>query len=117
MAKKNVESEQPKVAVAEGGSENRQEKADEQKTQRSGIVTTEGNTLDKIRIFQKDGATMVQADYGKLNPNGKTPEERRAKMRTQISRPLTAEQSAEYQRLSKENPAQARNMQIGRAHV
>jgi hypothetical protein len=108
MAKKKVESEQPSVAVAEGGSENRQEKASEQKAQRSGIVTTEGNMLDKIRIFQKDGATMVQADYGKLNPNGKTTEERRANMRTQISRPLTPEQSAEYQRLNKENPAQAK---------
>lgn len=108
MAKKKVESEQPIVAVAEGGSENRQEKATEQKSQRSGIVTTEGNMLDKIRIFQKDGATMVQADYGKLNPSGKTPDERRANMRTLISRPLTAEQSAEYQRLSKDNPAQAK---------
>jgi hypothetical protein len=108
MAKKNVESDQPKVAVADDGSKNLTQKAGEQKSQRSGIVTTEGNTLDKIRIFQKDGATMVQADYGKLNPNGKTPEERRANMRTQISRPLTAEQSAEYQRLSKENPAQAK---------
>lgn len=108
MAKKKVESEQPKVAAAEVGSENREEKAVEQKAKQSGIVTTEGNTLDKIRIFQKDGATMVQADYGKLNPKGKTSEERRANMRTQISRPLTAEQSAEYQRLSKENPAQAK---------
>lgn len=116
MAKKKVESEQPTVAVAEGGSENRQEKANEQKAQRSGIVTTEGNTLDKIRIFQKDGATMVQADYGKLNPNGKTPEERRANMRTQISRPLTAEQSAEYQRLSKENPAQAKEYAVRAAY-
>lgn len=51
---------------------------------------------------------MVQADYGKLNTSAKTSEERRANMRTQISRPLTAEQSAEYQRLSKENPAQAK---------
>jgi len=116
MAKKKVESEQPKVAVAEGGSENRQEKADEQKTQRSGIVTTEGNTLDKIRIFQKDGATMVQADYGKLNTSAKTSEERRANMRTQISRPLTAEQSAEYQRLSKENPAQAKEYAVRAAY-
>ncbi len=108
MAKKKVESEQPKAAVAEGGSENRVEKAAEQKSKQSGIVTSEGNTLDKIRIFQKGDTTMVQADYGKLNAAGKTSEERRANMRTQISRPLTAEQSAEYQRLSKESPAQAK---------
>lgn len=108
MAKKKVESEQLDLAVAEVGSENLQEKAAEQRAKRSGIVTTEGNVLDKIRIFQKDGATMVQADYGRLNADGKTAEERRSKMRTLISRPLTAQQSAEYQRLSQENPAQAK---------
>lgn len=109
MAKKKVESVQPNVAVAEGGSKNRQEKAAEQHVKQSGIVTTEGNVLDKIRIFQKDGATMVQADYGKLNAEGKTAKERRANMHTLYSRPLTDQQSAEYQRLSKENPAQAKD--------
>lgn len=116
MAKKKVESEQPKVAAAVDGSENREQKAEEQKTPRSGIVTTEGNLIDKIRIFQNDVSTMVQVDYGKLNANGKTPEERRAGMRTQISRALTPEQSAEYQKLSAESSAKAKDFAVRAAY-
>lgn len=107
MAKKKNEGEQQQAA-AKSGSENRTVKAEEQKTPKSGIVTTEGNVIDKIRIFQNGDATMVQADYGKLKAGAKTSEERRANMHTLISRPLTAEQSAEYQRLSKESSAQAK---------
>lgn len=113
MAKKVKKNEQPQAegpkAAVEGGSENRQQKSEEQKAPKSGVVTTEGNLLDKIRVFQKDGATMVQAEYGKFNSKGKTTEERRKNMRLLISRPLSAEQSAEYQRLSKEDPAKAKD--------
>ncbi len=110
MGKKKVEGEQPKVAAEVGTqTEDRKEQAQEKKS--AGIVTTEGNTIDKIRIFQKDGATMVQADYGKLK-EGKTSEERRANMRTQISRELTPEQSKEYQRLAAEDPAKAKDYAV-----
>lgn len=114
MAKKKIEGEQPQAAVEAGSqAENRQEQAQEKKS--AGIVTTEGNTIDKIRIFQKDGATMVQADYGKLK-EGKTSEERRANMRTQISRELSPEQSKEYQRLAAEDPAKAKDYAVRAAY-
>ena len=115
MAKKKIENEQPQAAV-EGGSQEPNVKAEEQKTPKSGIVTTEGNTIDKIRIFQKDGATMVQADYGKINAAGKTAEERRANMRTQISRELTPDQAKEYQRLYAEDPAKAKDYAVRAAY-
>ena len=117
MAKKKNEDAQQK-AVAQSGSENQNEQAvveqqsEDQKSQRVSVATTEGNTIDRIRIFQKDGATMVQADYGKLNPEGKTSEERRAGMRTQLSRPLTAEQTQEYQRQYAIDPAKAKEYAV-----
>ena len=95
MAKKNVEDAQPK-AVAEAGSQEENQKGQEQQAQKAKVTTTEGNTIDKIRVFQKDGNTMVQADYGKLNPEGKTSEERRSGMRTQLSRPLSPDQAKEF---------------------
>lgn len=114
MAKKKVEGEQPQAAVEAGSQkENRQEQAQEKKS--AGIVTSEGNTIDRIRIFQKDGATMVQADYGKLK-EGKTTEERRANMRTQISRELTPDQAKEYQRLYAENPGKAKEYAVRQAY-
>lgn len=66
MAKKKVEGEQPKVAVESGAQEEtRQEQAQEKKSGK--IVTTEGNVIDKIRIYQDViGVTEVQAEYGKL---------------------------------------------------
>ena len=115
MSKKKVEGEQQPKAAVEAGSqnENRQEQAQEKKS--AGIVTSEGNTIDKIRIFQKDGATMVQADYGKLK-EGKTTEERRANMRTQISRELTPDQAKEYQRLYAEDPGKAKEYAVRQAY-
>ena len=108
MATKKTKKDEQLKAAVENGSESRQPETQEQKAPKSGIVTTEGNLVDKIHIFQKDGATMVQVDYGKYNAEGKTSEERRAGMRRQISRPLTPEQSKEYQRLSAEDPAKAK---------
>ena len=114
MAKKTKNGDQPEV-VAEAGTqeEGRQEQAQEKKS--AGIVTTEGNTVDRIRIFQKDGATMVQADYGKLK-DGKTAEDRRANMRTQISRALSPEQAKEYQRLYAEDPGKAKEYAVRQAY-
>ena len=107
MAKKNVEDAQPK-AVAEAGSQEESQKGQEQQAQKAKVTTTEGNTIDKIRVFQKDGNTMVQADYGKLNPEGKTSEERRSGMRTQLSRPLSPDQAKEYQKIFAEDPVKAK---------
>lgn len=115
MAKKSKDDNQPQ-AVVEVGSESRTQEASEQKSPKSGIVTTEGNTIDKIRIFQMNGATMVQADYGKLNLNAKSVAERRAGMRTQISRALTPEQSREYQRLHAESPFKAKEYAVRTAY-
>ena len=82
MAKVKTENAQSKTAAVEGSqvenqNENNEKNAKEQ-TSKAKVTTTEGNTIDRIRIFQKDDATMVQADYGKLNPEGKTSEEKRA---------------------------------------
>ena len=115
MAKKKVDGEQPQAAVEVGSqSENRVEQSSEKKS--AGIVTTEGKTIDRIRIFQREGATMVQAEYGRLNPNGKTSEERRADMRVQVSRALSPEQSVEYQRLSAESPVKAKEYAVRSAY-
>lgn len=115
MAKKKVEGEQPKVAVETGSQEeSRQEQTHEKKSAR--IVTTEGNTIDKIRIYQDViGVTAVQAEYGKLR-EGETAEERRAGMRTLFSRFLTPEQSKEYQRLYKEDPNKAKEYAVRQAY-
>ena len=89
MAKKKNENEQPKAAEVEKGSVESQ-KTESEKAQenhhRVAMTTTEGNTIDKIRIFQEDNATKVQADYGKLKPDAETTEEKRAGMRTLLSR-------------------------------
>lgn len=122
MPRKKKDDTQQKAGV-ESGSQNREQKAakqtdqqqsDDQKmqTQKVAVTTTEGNTIDKIRIFQKEGATMVQADYGRLNPDGKTPEERRANMRTQLARQLTPEQAQEYQRLYADDSAKAKEFAV-----
>lgn len=115
MAKKKVEGEQPKVAVETGSQEeSRQEQTQEKKSAR--IVTSEGNTIDKIRIYQDViGVTAVQAEYGKLR-EGETAEERRAGMRTLLSRFLTPEQSKEYQRLYKEDPNKAKEYAVRQAY-
>ena len=115
MAKKNVEDAQPK-AVAEAGSQEESQKGQEQQAQKAKVTTTEGNTIDKIRVFQKDGNTMVQADYGKLNPEGKTSEERRSGMRTQLSRPLSPDQAKEYQKIFAEDPVKAKEFAVKSAY-
>ena len=115
MAKKNVEDAQPK-AVAEAGSQEENQKGQEQQAQKAKVTTTEGNTIDKIRVFQKDGNTMVQADYGKLNPEGKTSEERRSGMRTQLSRPLSPDQAKEYQKIFAEDPVKAKEFAVKSAY-
>lgn len=114
VKKKKVEGEQQAAVEVGSQKESRQEQAQEKKS--AGIVTTEGNTIDKIRIFQKDGTTMVQADYGKLK-EGKTPAERRANMRTLISRELTPDQAKEYQRLYAEDPSKAKEYAVRQAYV
>ena len=115
MAKKKVEGEQPEVAVDTGPQEEpRQEQTQEKKSAR--IVTTEGNIMDKVRIYQNDaGATTVQAEYGKLR-DGKTVEERRAGMRSLLSRPLTPEQGKVYQDLYKEDPNKAKEYAVRQAY-
>lgn len=116
MAKKKTKDVQPQAEV-KGGSKEPEVKAEELKAPKSGIVTTEGNTIDKIRIFQNDeGATKVQVDYGKLNREAKTPEERRAGMHTLISRELSPEQAKEYQRLFAEDPAKAKEYAVRAAY-
>lgn len=115
MPKKKVEGEQPKVAVEQGAQEEpRQEQTQEKKSAR--IVTTEGNIMDKVRVFQNEaGATTVQAEYGKLR-EGKTAEERRAGMRILMSRPLTPEQGKVYQDLYKEDPNKAKEYAVRQAY-
>lgn len=125
MARKKKDDAQQKAGV-ESGSQNREQKAEkqvaqqgnEQKTQaqKAVVTTTEGNTIDKIRVFQKEGATMVQADYGRLIPDGKTVEERRVNMRTQLSRQLTSEQAQEYQRLYANDPVKVKEFAVQAAY-
>jgi hypothetical protein len=111
------EQTRPKVktAAAEGSQVENQNENNE-KTAKAKVTTTEGNTIDRIRVFQKDDATMVQVDYGKLNPDGKTPEEKRAGMRTQMSRQLTPEQAKTYQDLYAKDPAQAKEIAVKTAY-
>ena len=119
MAKKKNENEQPKAAEVEKGSVESQ-KTESEKTQenhhRVAVTTTEGNTIDKIRIFQEDNATKVQADYGKLKPDAETTEEKRAGMRTLLSRELSPEQAKEYQRLYADDPAKAKEYAVKSAY-
>lgn len=109
MAKKKNVSEQPKAEAAAPVVEgNLKEEAKEQKVPKSGIITTEGNMIDRIRVFQdtkNPKITMVQVDYGKYNPEGKNMKERRANMRVMYAHALTPEQAKEYQRLSNEDPS------------
>lgn len=114
--KKKNKDVQPKAEV-KGGSQEPKVKAEELKAPKSGVVTSEGNVIDKIRIFQKDdGTTMVQADYGKLNPEGKNAEERRAGMHTLISHELSPEQAKEYQRLYAKDPVKAKEYAVRAAY-
>lgn len=114
MAKKTKESVKPEANVSVSpNAEELNEQAQEKKS--AVIVTSEGNTVDKIRIFQKDGSTMVQVDYGKMR-EGKTSEERRAGMRTQLSRPLSADQAKEYQRIYAESPVLAKDYAARQAY-
>ena len=119
MAKKKNENEQPKAAEVEKGSVESQ-KTESEKAQenhhRVAMTTTEGNTIDKIRIFQEDNATKVQADYGKLKPDAETTEEKRAGMRTLLSRELSPEQAKEYQRLYADDPAKAKEYAVTSAY-
>ena len=119
MAKKKNENEQPQAAEVEKGSVESQ-KTESEKTQenhhRVAMTTTEGNTIDKIRIFQEDNATKVQADYGKLKPDAETTEEKRAGMRTLLSRELSPEQAKEYQRLYADDPAKAKEYAVKSAY-
>ena len=118
MPKEKKGKTQPQAVANDGNQEENRENKQEQGPERKSVkvTTSEGNTIDKIRVFQKDGNTMVQADYGKLKPEGKTVEERRAGMRTQISRALTPEQAQEYQRLYAEDPAKAKEYAVKQAY-
>lgn len=109
MAKKTKKEDVvPEANIETGAPKEKQENLNEQASKKSGsVVTTEGNTLDKFRIYQKDGATMVQAEYGKLSP-GKTAEERRANMHLLAPRVLSPVQAEEYQRLYAADPVAAK---------
>lgn len=114
MAKKTKESVKPEANVSVSpNAEELNEQTQEKKS--AVIVTSEENTVDKIRVFQKDGSTMVQVDYGKMR-EGKTSEERRAGMRTQLSRPLSADQAKEYQRIYAESPVLAKDYAARQAY-
>ena len=115
MARVKTEKAQSKTAAAEGSQVENQNENNE-KTAKAKVTTTEGNTIDRIRVFQKDDATMVQVDYGKLNPDSKTPEEKRAGMRTQMSRQLTSEQAKTYQDLYAKDPVQAKEFAVKTAY-
>lgn len=113
MAKKKNDGVQQQ-AVVEGGPEGREQKGEGQKAPKSsGFVTTEGNTIDTVKVFpDREGNIKVQIDFGKLNPAGRNAEERRAGMRTQMSRVLTPEQSKEYQRLYAEDASKAKEYAV-----
>ena len=115
MAKKIIEGEQPKVADKTGSQgETRQEQTQEKKSAQ--IVTSEGNTIDKIRIFHDAaGIIMVQADYGKLQ-EGKTAKERRAGIYTLSCRFLNPSQRKEYQRLNAKDPNKAKEYAARQAY-
>ena len=90
------------------------EQTQEKKSAR--IVTSEGNTIDKIRIFHDAvGIIMVQADYGKLK-EGNTAKERRAGMYTLSCRFLNRSQRMEYQRLNAEDPNKAKEYAARQAY-
>ena len=96
MAKKKIEE----AAGAAAEVKNESPVQEESKRAFIRITTTEGKTLDNVRVFMdsKDVA-KVTASYGKLNPDGKNNEEKRKNMSGLMSRPLTAEQTAEFKRL------------------
>lgn len=90
------------------------EQTQEKKSAR--VVTSEGNTIDKIRIFHDAaGIIMVQADYGKLQ-EGNTAKERRAGMYTLSGRFLDRWQRKEYQRLNAEDPNKAKEYAARQAY-
>lgn len=96
MSKKKIEE----AAGAAAEVKNESPVQEESKRAFIRITTTEGKTLDNVRVFMdsKDVA-KVTASYGKLNPDGKNNEEKRKNMSGLMSRPLTAEQTAEFKRL------------------
>ena len=94
MAKKNEKA-------AGSAAEVKQESPAAQETKKAyiSIQTTEGRTLDSVGVYQDKGAAMVKASYGKINPEGKTAEEKRKGMQPLMHRALTPAQTAEFQRL------------------
>lgn len=95
MAKKKIEE------AAGSAAEVKQESPAAQETKKAhiSIQTTEGRTLDSVGVYQDKGAAMVKASYGKINPEGKTAEEKRKGMQPLMHRALTPAQTAEFQRL------------------
>ena len=119
MAKKEkVEGVQPQASAEKKGSDqNREEKKTQEKTApKSSFETTDGHVMDTVKLFPQNNLVYVQAQYGKLNPNGKTSEEKRAGMNRLMARPLTPEQSAEYRRIHAENPAAAKEYALKAAY-
>lgn len=116
MAKKKTEDVQPQATVENGSEQNLENQQTQGQAPKSRFETTGGNTLDTIKVFPQNNTVYVQASYGKLNPQGKTSEERRAGMRTLLSRPLTKEQAAEYQRLYAESPSKAKEFAVKTAY-
>lgn len=117
MAKKEkIKGVEPQATAEKKGSQNREKKTEAKFQPKSSFATTDGNVLDTVKLYPKNGTVYVQAEYGKLNPDGKTSEERRKGMHRLLGRPLTAEQSAEYQRLHAENPAAAKEYALKAAY-
>jgi len=119
MAKKEkVEGVKPQAGAEKKGSDqNREEKKTQEKTApKSSFETTDGHVMDTVKLFPKNNLVYVQAHYGKLNPSGKTSEEKRAGMQRLLARPLSPEQKAEYQRLHAENPTAAKEYALKAAY-
>lgn len=116
MAKKTMKEDVKPEAVVENGSKNLEKKTGEQKTPKFSVPTSDGKVLDKPRFYPSGDIYMVQAEYGKLDPAGKTAEERRAGMVMLMSRALTPEQTKEFLRLNVEDPAKAKDYAVRAAY-
>lgn len=119
MAKLKKDGEQPQAAAEKLSQEQVSgNQADEQKSQKSSVLTTtEGRTIDKIKVYQNEkGATMVSAEYGRLNPQGKTAEERRKNMKKLLPRELTQEKSQQFQAMYQKDPVEAKKFAVREAY-
>lgn len=94
MAKKK--NEEAAGAAAEVKKENPAPAVEDKKRAVVSITTTEGRTLDSVSVYYESDGPKVSASYGKLNPEGKTFQEKRAGMSRLMSRSLTPEQAQKF---------------------